>query len=71
MIAAASLAVFATILMGSVRLSADERAPPATQPSTANAVMVMMGHLYHPTFSDGANVPASLSGRGISSSIPM
>jgi beta-N-acetylhexosaminidase len=28
--------------------------------------MVMMGHLYHPTFSDGANVPASLSGRGIS-----
>jgi beta-N-acetylhexosaminidase len=27
--------------------------------------MVMMGHLYHPTFSDGANVPASLSGRGV------
>jgi beta-N-acetylhexosaminidase len=39
MIAAASLAVFATILMGSVRLSADETVPPATQPSTASAAV--------------------------------
>jgi beta-N-acetylhexosaminidase len=39
MIAAASLAVFSTILMGSVRLSADETVPPATQPSTASAAV--------------------------------
>ncbi len=27
--------------------------------------MVMVGHLYHPRFSDGAKVPASLSGRAV------
>ncbi len=27
--------------------------------------MVMVGHLYHPTFSDGPGVPASLSGRAV------
>lgn len=26
---------------------------------------VMLGHLYHPTFSDGAKLPASLSGRAV------
>jgi beta-N-acetylhexosaminidase len=26
---------------------------------------VMIGHLYHPTFSDGAHLPASLSGRAV------
>jgi beta-N-acetylhexosaminidase len=26
---------------------------------------VMIGHLYHPTFSDGAKLPASLSGRAV------
>jgi beta-N-acetylhexosaminidase len=25
----------------------------------------MLGHLYHPTFSDGAHLPASLSGRAV------
>ena len=27
--------------------------------------VVMVGHLYHPRFSDGAKLPASLSGRAV------